>query len=716
MAFKKRTVAPTADDKWWKTSFNPCIAISYGTVLPNCVGYAWGRFAEILGKFADGLPRCNAGDWYGADTTHQKGKTPKLGAVLVMSKPGDAGHVAVVEEIYSDGSILTSESGYGNSWSNRWWTSKRTPPNYCNSPYQFVGFIYNPAVSGNESSEVVDISDPSHPAQRFVQEAISHVGANGHAWVQSNTSIGNQAWCAATMCAVAKACGFAGVIMPEAEYTAAGFGRAIIETYGGQYFAGPVNGSNFTPQIGDIIEYTKKGENSYYAGTRYAAYHVGCVRGVEGSTVLTVEGNTDGGQYKLKEKQIDGSNIGWYARPDWTKVGGSALVTGGMLYGGELYTTESTRADASLREVGYLTKAGQPSIKSSGVRLAVINYTGLLADFVKVYGGSSDSSASGSPDNVDGLPAVPREIVQYLVGKGLNTAAAIGVIANIKAESGFDTGAVEKGPPYEGRGLCQWSFGRRTKMIEFVGPNWATNLTGQLDFLWYELSGSYKSSVLSPLQEVPNNLEGAKKAADIFVRHFEIPGGVEQATLTRQKYAEEFWNMVVVSESETSAAQGVITKKDGTKLTSGTAVKIPSSVPQTGIVANFTSYTQFYDRWSRNTVQRQLADIWGQQGKPHSHCVATLSGYYLVAVTLKFGTTGDIISVVFEDGTYFNAIIGDSKGADAGSEWGHYLGNQIDIIEWEAWGTDQSALRSGLQEAGFLGKRVAKIVNYGPWL
>lgn len=697
-----------------------------GELTGQCVGYAWGRFAEIMNAYPTGLPAGDAGTWYSSDTTHEKSsdpQKPRLGAVIVWKKPGAAGHVAIVEEIERDSSgtvisVTTSESGWGNSWSNRFFTSKRYPPNYSSGSYQFQGFIYNPAVSKDESG-TVDISNENHPARKFVAEAASHIGAGGHEWVQKNTSIGNSAWCAATMCAVAKACGYAGVIMPEANYWASGFGQDIIEKYGGEYHAGPMMGGSFTPQVGDIIEYSNAGNSgTYNAGTKYAAYHVGVVKEVVGDKVYTIEGNTDGGQYKQKEKDLNGSNIGWYARPDWTKVGGSMNVDGWSYgSGGDLYTTKSTRADASIREVGYLTSKGEPSIKATGVKLSVINYTGLLSKFVKTFGGSSNSS-SGSPDSIDGLPAVPREIVSYLTGKGLNTAAAIGVIANIKAESNFNTAAVgDYGTSF---GICQWHNNRGTAMKKMAGSNWASNLTGQLDYLWYELSNSY-TSVLSALQSVPNTLEGAKSAADTFVRKFEIPADIEGQSKIRQSNAEEYWNMIVVSPTsspsgDNSAAQGQITKRDGTKITQGTSVSIPSSVPQTGIVANYTSYTQFYGRWAGGTIQKQLSEIWAQQGKPHTHCVATISGYYLVAVTLKFGTTGDIISVVFKDGTYFNAIIGDSKGSNAGSEWGHYLGSQIDIIEWEAYGTDQSALRSGLNDAGFLGKKVDRIINYGSWL
>ena len=172
---------------------------------------------------------------------------------------------------------------------------------------------------------------------------------------------------------------------------------------------------------------------------------------------------------------------------------------------------------------------------------------------------------------------------------------------------------------------------------------------------------------------------------------------------------------------ETVSAQGNIVTKSGKTITSGKSVVIPASVSQTGIVANFTNYTKWYGSWASGTVQKQLSQIWNSQGKPSSHRVATISGYYLVALSPKFGTVGDIVTVVLADGTTFNAILGDAKGPDATSEWGHVLGSGVDIVEWEAVGTEsnstvQSYLRSGLESAGFYGKKVSRIINYGSWI
>ena len=703
-----------------------------GELTGNCVGYAWGRFAEIMNDYPTHLATGNAGTWYDGTSVYEKTTDPykpRLGAVLVFKKPNKAGHVAIVEEIETDSSgqvvsITTSESGWSErvGWDNRFWTQKRYPPNYdTSSGYIFAGFIYNPAVSGNAVS-IVDISDPNHPARKFVAEAEKHVGAGGHAWVQMGTAIKNQAWCAAMCCAVAKACGYANVIMPSDNYNAPGFGKEVVEKYGGSYIAGPMQGNNNAiPQAGDLVIYQNSNEKGKWDG-----HHIGIVRYCEGNTVYTVEGNTDNGQYKLKTKDRQGSGIGWYARPDWSKVGGTATVgTGSALFiKTDLYDHYNDRYDAAVREVCYMTPDCKPSISLTGVRLSVVNYTTMLGAAVKLLGGVADTSGgayiAGTPDNIDGLPSVPRQIVEFLIGKGLNTAAAIGIIANIRAESSFNTAAVgDHGTSF---GLCQWHNTRNTAMRQVAGSDWATNLTGQLEYLWIELNDSYYVGLLRILQSVPNTLEGAKQATDAFIRKFEFPANVNQKSIQRQEYAEEYWNMIVVVNSsagptgQVASAQGNLSTQSGQKLTQGTSVSVPDSVPQTGIIANYTSYTAFYGRWSSGTVQRQLSEIWASQNKPNSHNVATISGYYLIALKPVFGNVGDLVSVVLEDGTYFNAIIGDEKGADSPSQWGHYFGSQVDIVEWEAYGSDQSALRSGLSEAGWLNKKVDRIVNYGSWL
>lgn len=131
-------------------------------VLCNCVGYANGRFNEIINDpELRGIMRyfkyqltCNAENFI--ESAKSQGlkisETPIQGGIMVWKKGstlggGDgAGHVAVVEEVYNDGTILTSESGYG-AWAFR--TVRRDNNNKRwgqPSGYTFRGCIINPGV------------------------------------------------------------------------------------------------------------------------------------------------------------------------------------------------------------------------------------------------------------------------------------------------------------------------------------------------------------------------------------------------------------------------------------------------------------------------------------------------------------------------------------------------------------------------------------------
>lgn len=140
---------------------------------------------------------------------------------------------------------------------------------------------------------------------------------------------------------------------------------------------------------------------------------------------------------------------------------------------------------------------------------------------------------------------------------------------------------------------------------------------------------------------------------------------------------------------------------------SAVGISIPSDVKQTGITKNYTNYDYFYNKWSNNTNQRVVADRWNEAGRTSSNGIATIDDRYLVAVSPKFGTVGDNIDVVLEDGTVINCTIADAKGSDATSEWGHRLGNSgVDVIEWESVGS-QDVIDIG----DWKGKEVSSIIN-----
>ncbi len=152
--FKKRMTAPSVSDKYWihtsNGGLNECIEINNsGSCLPNCVGYAWGRFYEITGK-RPSLSRANAENWWGYTVDgYKRSQTPIEGAVICWRKGqagnenDGAGHVAIVEEVKSNGDVVTSNSAYGGT---RFYMKTVTKAsNYSiGSAYTFQGFILPP--------------------------------------------------------------------------------------------------------------------------------------------------------------------------------------------------------------------------------------------------------------------------------------------------------------------------------------------------------------------------------------------------------------------------------------------------------------------------------------------------------------------------------------------------------------------------------------------
>lgn len=114
---------------------------------------------------------------------------------------------------------------------------------------------------------------------------------------------------------------------------------------------------------------------------------------------------------------------------------------------------------------------------------------------------------------------------------------------------------------------------------------------------------------------------------------------------------------------------------------SGTTVAVPGSVAQTGIIKDYTNYSYFFGRWNSGSTQKIIADLWENNGKQGKNGIATINGYYLIALRPVFGSAGDVVSVVLEDGARFNAIIADEKGDDAGNQWGHVYSGAVSIVE-----------------------------------
>lgn len=118
-----------------------------GSVLPNCVGFATGRFNEKLElgscKY---LGNRNAKEFtiFAKQQGLEMGPDPAEGACMVWGGSGD-GHVAIVEKVIDNDTVQTSESGwsYRTEPIVRQLIRKRGSGSWGQS-YEFLCFIYPP--------------------------------------------------------------------------------------------------------------------------------------------------------------------------------------------------------------------------------------------------------------------------------------------------------------------------------------------------------------------------------------------------------------------------------------------------------------------------------------------------------------------------------------------------------------------------------------------
>lgn len=569
--FYMRTSAPLASNKFYNDhSYNPFFTDAYK--MPNCTCYAFGRFSEVMGKRAN-LPTGNAGNWWTSVTAYSRSQSPQVGAVMCWSIPGRAGHVGVVEkvELTSTGKVkrvLCSQSSYGSAHNGMFFgTSWLTPPSYNNwvgGSAVFQGFILNPAVASNQMYPLADSTStstaPVYSVNTTTGSSTSNVlGAgdaflyiakskdgdpNAHKWVQEVIpSIGNQAWCAAfvSACAITakingKAIGISNGCGGLEDYTVALGGKAI---------DGPRRGNwSFVPRAGDLVMF-------YWGSSRYTYDHVGIVTGYSTNPLKleTVEGNTGGGCYS-RSYVVNGSSpysdlksVVRYVRPNWEAVGGITVDVGSASmmdpYGfvEQVYDKLNTRQDPLIREIGYLNKDMKPSINSSGIKLSIPNYTLLYAGLSiasSTPGGLQAALLSSTQSSIPNysttvtystnkFSSVQKTIYEFLFNHGCSVAVACGILANIQVLSDYEANKKSDlvGGKHQSVGLFLWHT-NKDRMIEKV-PNWETNLSGQIQFFWEQVTTWPDYATLQRLirNTKTENARTAMMCAEQFILRFE---------------------------------------------------------------------------------------------------------------------------------------------------------------------------------------------------
>lgn len=180
----------------WNTCIKGNPRYQYADALANCVGYASGRFNEIINiaRETTGCTyttlNCNAvGFKERAEAAGLKtGSTPRRGAIMCWGKEGAAGHVAIVERVNNSNSVYTSESGWGSS--AIFWNSTRSNNNGrwgIGAGYYFRCFIYLP----DDVQKAIDAEEPTPAPQPTPSDKFNigdKVVVNGPLYVSSTAS------------------------------------------------------------------------------------------------------------------------------------------------------------------------------------------------------------------------------------------------------------------------------------------------------------------------------------------------------------------------------------------------------------------------------------------------------------------------------------------------------------------------------------------------
>ncbi len=137
ITFSPRFTEPDADNEYYYSDMN--LFEKYGYGLPNCTAYAYGRAYEILGTEPK-LSRYNADTWYDYNIQngyYEYGQEPRVGAIACWK---NGGHVAVVEQVNSDGTVIISESRYNKE--NFYLTTMKKDSSDFMKSRTFQGYIY----------------------------------------------------------------------------------------------------------------------------------------------------------------------------------------------------------------------------------------------------------------------------------------------------------------------------------------------------------------------------------------------------------------------------------------------------------------------------------------------------------------------------------------------------------------------------------------------
>ncbi len=501
--------------------------------------------------------------------------------------------------------------------------------------------------------------------QKFINQAkywvVTHKAGHGNAYHKEICKLRgistSTAWCAAFVSACAKKSGNNDVI--GMNNGAGGVCNTVIHK-GGTWIKGPSTGNNAIPQPGDLllkvskkfpIKYDKNGKRT----TGLHGRHVAIVYKVTKTHVYTYEGNYGNEAADVRRKLSD-KTIAGYARPKWGTSNGSG--TGDI---GPLYKTENDRHDMTMREIGYMDDKGKLTKSTTNYRISIINYTTLLGDLFDMF---VRYSYGGNTYDLSKLKGNERIVVEYLIDEGFNVAAACGIAGNIKTDSNYNPATAVN----NSYGICKWTGVKAGQMRDSVGiTSWATNLSGQLEFLMGDMEEGY-AEIITTLSKVPLTKDGVKTAAATFASKYRnISSSSTRVTVAQSIFA----NILVTAPKQ--AGQSTNPQTSGKSCSSIDVSKKTQSV-----------LSSCYRKFEVGMADTSMITEWNNTGKATNKGLCYLNKCYLISYNTYLGLkVGDYVELVTDyAGTIPCIVAGAFNDRNTPIQFYRDINNIIDLRTW----------------------------------
>jgi murein DD-endopeptidase MepM/ murein hydrolase activator NlpD len=131
------------------------------------------------------------------------------------------------------------------------------------------------------------------------------------------------------------------------------------------------------------------------------------------------------------------------------------------------------------------------------------------------YENESMQEPSGGEEETKGGIVSPQAIYSYLKQLGIDETHSLGILANIKGESGFRVDADEAGDGSKGIGLFQYTYPSRKQAFLKAVPNWRNDWKAQVDY-------AISRDANTPLY-LKKQFSSPEEAADNWMRNWENP-------------------------------------------------------------------------------------------------------------------------------------------------------------------------------------------------